>query len=314
MIRGIGCFIVMALTCCAPSIAADFSYETTAGGNIVLAFRGPIVPGDAQRFLAVLAFGRPCKDECQQQLSSYLRAGAIAIDSPGGSVSEAVRIAKYVEQSGLSVIVEADAICASACFLIYVSAPLRTSAGNVIVHRPYFDMTTMSGGDQAAYSQAYQEAISESRQFLLARSVPGDLIDRMMETPSASGYVLTQADYDRIGAMSPAVEEYVLQRCGVSLRSSTDVDRVMECARPLLHETKAYFSARQLTPRTEGVNPDEVAAGLIATNALIARLEAEDPEFKRKFPVFLQQAPQITGSFSPPQWAKELESFYWSIE
>lgn len=312
MIRKMCCIALLALTYSAPSIAADFSWETNEYGNRQLAFRGPIEQGDAQRLLGFLAFGNGCQNECRLDIYNYLRAGSIALDSPGGSVSEAIKIANYVEQSGLSVFVPANAICASACFLIYVSAPIRVSAGEVIVHRPYFDMTKMTGGEQARYSRAYQEASSESRQFLLARSVPSDLIDKMMETPSASGYVLTPYDHDRIGVLSPAVEEYVLQRCGASLRSDTDIAPVMECARPLLSDMKSYFVARQLNYGSEQGSPDEVAAGIIAMGGVISRL-AEDPAFERKLPVLRQQIEQIK-LLKPSQWAKELESFYWSIE
>lgn len=146
MKREICCLVLLAFTYCAPAIAADFSWETNEYGNRQLAFRGPIEEGDAQRLLGFLAFGNGCQNECQLDTGEYSRAGYIALDSPGGNVREAIKIAKYVEESGLGVFVPADATCASACFLIYVSAPMRASSGKVIVHRPYFDMTKMTGG------------------------------------------------------------------------------------------------------------------------------------------------------------------------
>lgn len=125
--------------------------------------------------------------------------------------------------------------------------------------------------------------------------------------------MLTPSDRDRIGILSPAVEEYVLQRCGVSLSSNRDIAPVMECARPMLSEAKTYFSARYFTARSERHSPDEIGAGMEATKRLIRRLQAADPAFERKFPILLQHMSQIS-LLSPSQWAKEAEAFYWSIK
>ena len=58
------------------------------------------------------------------------------------------------------------------------------------------------------------------RQFLAARSIPPDLIDKMMSPPSVAIYEMAGDDLQRTGYFSPLAEELGIRNCAISNRSN----------------------------------------------------------------------------------------------
>lgn len=215
--------LMMAIIAIMPAgnAAEIFLSGQQVGQRCGLHINGEIVEGDAQRIQNLLSAHH----------EKYVATAFVFLNSPGGSVHEAIKIAKLMEEMGLNVTVQSPASCASACAIIYLSAPLRIRDGNVLVHRPYFDMRDVHPSDYVRYSEAQQAAILELRQYLSAKAVPNHLIDKMMTLPSSDAYALSLKDEGVIG-MNPTVEEVAINKCGMAVsrfNNSNAFSRGFEC-------------------------------------------------------------------------------------
>lgn len=178
-------------------------------------FNGPIQQGDAQTLLRLLA-GRP------RAISS------LHLNSPGGSLQEALQLAKVVEKAGLATRVAQDGICASACFFVWLAGTSRfansreamlspraqealrsvgSPPGYVGLHRPFERIMQAPDGRQAQLMRGVTE-------YLESKMVPRRLIDAMMTHPSNDIYWMTNQDLKEVGEYAPAIEEFLIQRCG----------------------------------------------------------------------------------------------------
>lgn len=285
--------------------ASDFAYEATGDGRTLLRITGAIESGDAARLRQLIT----------SDTKKYVYADAISVDSPGGSVDEAIQIASIIEESGEPVIVDKGAVCASACFLLFVSAPYRYSVGDVIIHRPYYDMKALTGGSQAAMSKKFQTSILAMSQFLQSRSVPGDLVDKMMDKPSSDGYYLTDSDQQRIGIMSPAVEEFTIQNCGLSNESllSENQSAVLSCAEKFLIRTKMAYLMKLSLPKLDESSLRNRIQAQEDVIALLERLGASDANFKGKAKRLAPEILRVERSFPPDKWVAEIEAAYYRI-
>ena len=283
--------------------AAEFTYQRTENGELTLRMYGQIEPGDASKLQALIA----------NTTGSYLRSIGFLVDSPGGDVGEAIAIANLIQQSGETVWVDAGAKCASACFLIYVSAPLRAGPGDVIIHRPYFDMTKITGRSEAVASEAYQKSLISTRVFLQSRAVPDDIIDKMMQKPSNDGYFLTYLDKIRIGFMSPSVTEVAIQKCGLQDKAAIfepENRSARDCVITYLVQTKAEYliNLRQATQSPEDANKDKKEAD--ALSAVLKKLKISDPDFDKKKDRLYPQITHIMEAFPPEEWVERIKEAY----
>lgn len=192
-------------------LAAELTFRTTDGAvNVVL--EGVIERGDSRKFLQLV----------EDSPREFMQAANIQLSSPGGSLEEALNLARLIENSGLIATVEAGDTCASACFLLLVSAQFRWVDDNarVLVHRPY---PAVARSDLEGFSQdqkGQQEVIGAMRRFLLERSVATDVIDKMMSHPSTSSHTLSAREfYSSVRHLSPALEELTIKRCGLTNRN-----------------------------------------------------------------------------------------------
>lgn len=285
------------------SYAADFSYQRMENGDLVLEMRGQINAGDASKLKTLIA----------NTTGSYLDSPAFLVDSPGGDVNEAIAIADLIRQSGEPVWVNAGAECASACFLIYASAPLRAGSGDVIIHRPYFDMTKITGESEAIASEAYQKSIISLRVFLQSRAIPDDLIDKMMQKTSNDGYLLTYPDKIRMGFMSPSITEVAIQKCGLHEKAAIfepENNSVKACVFTYLAQTKLDYlvNLRQAALSPQEIRNDKQQSDALA--AVLKKLKKSDPNFDQKKDRFYPQVAHIMETFPPEEWVEQIESAY----
>ena len=128
-----------------------------------LFLEGAIEPGDAKKLLDVI----------KADPVWFVALRGINVNSPGGSVREAIDLAKIVESSGMTLRVDQGKTCASACFILFASANYRWAANNakVLVHRPY--STSMPGNsvEFAEQMEAQQKTILAMRDYLQSRSI-----------------------------------------------------------------------------------------------------------------------------------------------
>lgn len=187
-----------------PAAAAEIRHGATQDGRSFYVLEGDIVAGDAQKLIELL----------QSDLYRMANADGLLVNSRGGDVAEAIRISEVIERYWLPVEVDADGECSSACFFIYVAAPHRSAYGAVTIHAPYYDLTSIDASQYADYASASRQAHQAARSFLLERSVPSDVIEKMLSLPSTSAYALSAEDRLRVGYESAFAKEIGAQRCG----------------------------------------------------------------------------------------------------
>lgn len=177
--------------------------------------RGEIRDGDHERLLSLI----------KNSPVTFLETPIIYLSSVGGSVSEAIKIGNTIEQAALTAVVNDGESCASSCFMIFVAAPSRISLGSVFIHRPYVDTRLYENHELYEVSEVHQVVLKQTREYLQLKSVPSNLIDKMISLPSTDTYRLQAEDIIELGMMSPSFEEVSIAKCGVSSRQFPNLDR-----------------------------------------------------------------------------------------
>lgn len=196
-----------------PSVlAADFRIDDM---ETQITLSGEIAPGDAERLARIFLSIKP-------QGGAYFYPSSVYLDSPGGDVGEATRLAQLVRTLGLRVatVPGGKGVCASSCFIIYVAANERHATGidavrskdslsPVGVHRPRFRIA--EDGPNGVAKQ--EQAMLTMRDFLAKSGVGQVLLDKMMASASNKIYWLSSADIRDLGTYSPGVEEQLIANC-----------------------------------------------------------------------------------------------------
>src|SRR5207247_479651 len=91
--------------------AMQFARVPLEDNEVVIRARGPIIEGDFERLLA-FASNLPASD----------RIIGFSLDSPGGRILEAEKIAGIIHRAGFPVLVSSGSECASACFLLLAAS------------------------------------------------------------------------------------------------------------------------------------------------------------------------------------------------
>lgn len=209
----------------ASAAAATFSTDDL---GISITMTGEITPGDAERLASIFMAVKPIANY-------YPYPNSLYINSPGGDVSEAIRIAELVKTLGISVATVPDGrgVCASSCFLIYVAAIKRNATGIDIlltsgakgnlsplgVHRPFF-RAPVAG---PTGSQQQEQLMADMRAYLVKAGVSHDIIDKMMSHASNDIYWLNAADVRALGPFSPGVEEQLISECGYNAKRESNL-------------------------------------------------------------------------------------------
>lgn len=167
------------------------------GGELSLS--GTIDPGAALRFAEEIA-----------ARGEYV--AAIVLDSPGGSVTDALAMADLIHEKGLSTTVRAGALCASSCPLIFAAGTTRSaSPGAAIgVHQIY--AAALSGPQRDALEVtgvAMSSAQTTTAQIItmLTRSgVDPALWLHALQTPPERMYYFTPQEMDDLDLVTNFME------------------------------------------------------------------------------------------------------------
>ena len=171
-------------------LAEPLSIELLGGGVLMLS--GTIVPGAAASFADEIA-----------RRGDYVET--VALNSPGGSVEDALVIGRLIRESGFSTAVGDGALCGSSCPLVLAGGVERIVSDNaaVGVHQIYAG----AGGDDIGSAQAMSDAQSITAR--IARYLGEMGIDPLvwinaMETPPDRLYFLTMDEMEqtRLAALS----------------------------------------------------------------------------------------------------------------
>jgi hypothetical protein len=164
-----------------PAEAARFA--TPNDGSIVIT--GRIDPGDEAHFLS--------------SLSKLRRGGTIEVhlNSPGGSVLAAMKIADIVHRAGLTTQVPFRATCASACVLVFAAGVTRIAdaVSTIAVHSA--GMRGQADVEQEMVENGETLAVTAlMARIMSSYGAPASVIGKMVVTPTDEAAVLTRADLD----------------------------------------------------------------------------------------------------------------------
>ena len=212
------CFTVLILVVCFPAAAMDFSLADTDGhGNLapvnpsgqgqMVLMRGEIVPGDYARLIAFAGNNH-----------LVLANSAFILASPGGDVTEALRIGQLIKGLYASVAVfPSIGRCASACFIIYVSAVRRLSVDRGIgIHRPYLSPERLRGLSLSEVESLENRAWLDAESYLHQLRVPPTLVEEMFGNASTEIHWLSGREIYQLGEFAPWFEEFLIARCGLN--------------------------------------------------------------------------------------------------
>ncbi|MBR0871342.1 hypothetical protein JQ633_13320 [Bradyrhizobium tropiciagri] len=91
--------------------AAELSSVTMADDVTIIALGGDVAEGDTEAAEALIKTA----NDADRLIS------AVRLDSPGGSLAEAVKLAALIRRAKLPTIVAAGSRCASACFIVFAA-------------------------------------------------------------------------------------------------------------------------------------------------------------------------------------------------
>jgi hypothetical protein len=83
----------------------------------------------------------------------------------------------------------------------------------------------------------------------------------------------------------------------------------------LLNMKRVLMLALLLTPivASSQIRSPDVEAARIRLDALGARLQQEDPDFRMRYPLLLRHVDAIRSNYPPSQWAAQAERVYWAL-
>ena len=162
--------------------------DLVPGGTLVL--RGAIDIGAADRLAAEL-----------DARGEYV--ALVSLDSPGGSVDDALEMGAMLRERALPVRVEAGALCASSCPLVLAGGAVRevSSRANVGVHQIFAAEPVVGDGMARA-----QETTARIGRYLASMGVEGALWLHAMETPKERLYYLTADEMIGYGLASVLID------------------------------------------------------------------------------------------------------------
>jgi hypothetical protein len=149
--------------------------------QVIVEAVGEIIRGDFDRLLTRL-----------NSLPARVQVIGFSLDSPGGNIIEAERIANGIRRSKAPVVVLGQAKCVSACFLIFAAAARKFAEPSALigVHSASF------GGTENATSMALTTAMARDA---AEYGVPPGIIGKMVTTTPGQLEWLTQGDLISMG-------------------------------------------------------------------------------------------------------------------
>jgi hypothetical protein len=212
-------FALAALAPLRPACGMDFSlsqvspWGTPADDDVFVLLKGEIVPGDYARLL-----------DFAVNNNINLAQGKFILASPGGDVSEGLKIGQLLKSLYATVAVgPATGQCASACFIIFASAVRRLATGGMVgIHRPYVHPDRLRSLSPSAAESLETRALLEAEKYLHELRVPTSLVEEMFEQASTEVHWLSERELAlQLGQRPPWYEEFLIARCGLDKSAET---------------------------------------------------------------------------------------------
>lgn len=178
-----------AITTAPDLLEAPLAITLATGGDLFLT--GTIDPGSAQRFAEEIA-----------ARGEYVKT--VVLDSPGGSVMDALEIGALIQEKGLATKVAAGNLCASSCPIIFASGAERIASADAAigVHQIY----AASLGEGAANALAVagvamadaQATTAKITRHLIKSGVDPEMWLHALDTPPDRLYYFSEEEMTRL--------------------------------------------------------------------------------------------------------------------
>ncbi len=151
----------------------------TPGANGTWSLRGEIATGDATRILPALDREAPDR---------------ISLNSPGGSVEDALEIGRAIRAAGIATSIASGAICLSACPYLLAGGVERgvEEGGLVGVHQHYFGESAVLPAFMAV--EDVQRGQAEVMEYLVEMDVDPLVMRHALATPPDQIYLLVEEE------------------------------------------------------------------------------------------------------------------------
>lgn len=150
-------------------------------GKVVIAATGEIIPGDLDRLAATI-----------ERLPPTLRIVGYSLDSPGGNLLEAEKIANGIHRMQTTVGVLGQARCVSACFLLFAAGATKLTDPTALIG---VHSASEAGGENTE-SLALTTAMARD---VAELGVPPGIIGKMVTATPGQVEWLTQRDLASMG-------------------------------------------------------------------------------------------------------------------
>ena len=161
-----------------PAHSATFTYTNINDTDVGINLKGEIVEGDDANLQKTIEW---------VEANQHRKFFGLSLNSPGGSVSESVKIATRV--AGSTVTVGDGAECSSACFNILAAGKNRSVylSSHIGVHSIFNASTHGETPDTEAGTVIMARYLTSMR-------VPANIVGKLVSTPPDDMYYLTEAD------------------------------------------------------------------------------------------------------------------------
>jgi hypothetical protein len=187
------------------STAANISHDTDEYGNHYLVLDGEIVPGDAERFAAEIFAAN----------ARGYRLDALRLNSPGGSVWEAMAMAVMVRWvENMATVVQKDSKCESACFGLFAAGWRKyvdpfSDPTQISVHSLY--QLIGQEGMPNLFLKERGDVTIEAVRLLKALGIPNSIIGKIVTTPPDQVSYLMIDDLGKMGVTVTGHPEAVVK-------------------------------------------------------------------------------------------------------
>jgi hypothetical protein len=161
-----------------------YTYSYTQDNKLIIHVRGEITKGDVARFPKWVT----------DNIKNGDKITGVSLDSPGGSVQEALLFAEGIKKTGVPTLVGSGDKCVSACFLIFAAGKRRFSSKEA--HIGVHSLVVKGEGENLdAKGSTLDLARTATEKF----SIPPSIIGRMVATPPDKVYWLNRSDLAEMG-------------------------------------------------------------------------------------------------------------------
>nr|WP_245404794.1 ATP-dependent Clp protease proteolytic subunit [Ancylobacter gelatini] len=172
-------------------LAKPMTIELVADGR--LEATGTITPGTAERFKAEI-----------DRRGDYVKT--VVLNSPGGSVSDALAMARLVRERKFATLVESTALCASSCPLIFAGGTRRIAepGATIGVHQVFGAGLPGTRFVTGAEGMAQAQRVSaECQRHLVGMGVDPRVWIHAMETPPQEMFYFTAPELVELKLATP---------------------------------------------------------------------------------------------------------------